>query len=861
MGKHDHRFKGKKKTPKVKNNAPRVLSRKERRKEQRKSLKIRKQEYFANKRRIPGSFVRAQENVTQVVEKPNETSTDNEGDRAKKRLQKELQQTKKLKQQMKKSRDRQLLEANKEEDKVIRKLEKQLKLNKRKSKSIPKCFSSDGLDYLLEVCDSENLRDAVTSEQNVYDSYSDIDDDFTALFGKADTDQLNNKHDDMSDKDSDLLDSETYSRASDEESEVQDIKQSNMHRDSNTSSNVATSFSKGWSVTDLQANENSETKKRNKKRKLMDEDEDVVTVNKKKLNSNKYIPGDKEVSGSEETLSDEDGAGDAGVEEFWEDIYGRTRDKAGNIVKVATGKYVPPHMRLKNEAEDDKKQLLLSRLKKQMKGLLNRLSEGNLKNIATQVEQLYMNNSRHDMNKILSELLMESLVVSVRTPERLIMEHALLVTVLHSNVDTEVGVYFLQTIVKKFHELSSDIKDIEDKQLDNIVLIISHLYNFKVFDSILMYDILESLSETFSEKEIELILLILKSVGFTLRKDNPIALKDLILRLQLKAGSSEHLRENTRVKFMLDVLLAIKNNNMAKIPNFDPTHSEHLKKLLKGILHKGAYVTEVKLTLQDLLKADQQGRWWVVGSAWSGALPKQEGNKATVASKKDTAYSSQLLELARKQRMNTDIRRDIFCIVMTAEDYLDAFEKLLHLGLKNQQEREIIHVTLDCCLQEKRYNPYYSHLIQKFCDFDRKYQMITQCAVWDKLKELRRLSQFQVPNLAQLLIHLFINKGLALSTLKVINFAEVNKTTVHLLRQILLGILLHDSKDNMQEVFCRVSLSPKLQMFRESMRIFIKHFVLRNSKSLPESQLTLLNERAEMVDKILSTNVSKLKHA
>lgn len=37
--------------------------------------------------------------------------------------------------------------------------------------------------------------------------------------------------------------------------------------------------------------------------------------------------------------------------------------------------------------------------------------------------------------------------------------------------------------------------------------------------------------------------------------------------------------------------------------------------------------------------------------------------------------SSKILELARKQRMNTDVRRNIFCTVMTAEDFLDAFEK------------------------------------------------------------------------------------------------------------------------------------------------------------------------------------------
>lgn len=55
----------------------------------------------------------------------------------------------------------------------------------------------------------------------------------------------------------------------------------------------------------------------------------------------------------------------------------------------------------------------------------------------------------------------------------------------------------------------------------------------------LLYQILEKLSERFEEKEIELILLVLKSVGFLLRKDDPVALKDLILKLQQKAAGSQ----------------------------------------------------------------------------------------------------------------------------------------------------------------------------------------------------------------------------------------------------------------------------------------------------------------------------------
>lgn len=40
------------------------------------------------------------------------------------------------------------------------------------------------------------------------------------------------------------------------------------------------------------------------------------------------------------------------------------------------------------------------------------------------------------------------------------------------------------------------------------------------------------------EKEIELILLILRTVGFQLRKDDPVALKGLVLNLQQKANNA-----------------------------------------------------------------------------------------------------------------------------------------------------------------------------------------------------------------------------------------------------------------------------------------------------------------------------------
>ena len=49
---------------------------------------------------------------------------------------------------------------------------------------------------------------------------------------------------------------------------------------------------------------------------------------------------------------------------------------------------------------------------------------------------------------------------------------------------------------------------------------------------------------------------------------------------------------------------------------------------------------------------------------------------------------------------------------------------LCRMGLKDQQEREIVHVLMDCCLQEKTFNPFYAVLGEKFCSHDRRFQVL-----------------------------------------------------------------------------------------------------------------------------------------
>ncbi|XP_060161016.1 nucleolar MIF4G domain-containing protein 1 isoform X1 [Globicephala melas] len=431
------------------------------------------------------------------------------------------------------------------------------------------------------------------------------------------------------------------------------------------------------------------------------------------------------------------------------------------------GKYIPPHVRREEETVDAQKKEELERLKKQVKGLINRLSEPNLASISGQLEELYMGHSRKDMNDTLTGVLLTACAPDTAMPARLVMEHVLLVSILHCTVGIEVGAHFLEAVVRKFADVYKSGCD--GKECDNLFTIIAHLYNFHVVQSLLIFDILRKLIGTFTEKDIELILLMLKTVGFSLRKDDALSLKELITEAQAKAsGAGGKFRDQTRVRFMLETLLALKNNDVRKIPGYDPEPLERLRKLQRALLRGAGSGTETQLRVSwdSVLNAERTGRWWIVGSAWSGAPMIDSGQQKTPRKQPTGTVSSKILELARKQRMNTDIRRNIFCTVMTSEDFLDAFEKLLKLGLKDQQEREIVHVLIDCCLQERTYNPFYAFLAGKFCDYARSFQMTFQFSIWDKFRDLETLPATNFSNLVHLVAHLLKTKSLPLSILK-----------------------------------------------------------------------------------------------
>ncbi|XP_030570853.1 nucleolar MIF4G domain-containing protein 1 homolog [Drosophila novamexicana] len=699
----------------------------------------------------------------------------------------ELRQQKELLSKSRKQRMKQLKLENVEEDKEIAKLEKKLKLNKSKDKNrLVRKMFNDGLDYLLDFV----LDDE--EEKQKWDEKQRRKKELKEQQEKEEADMWSEEDEPMSEADSDVDENEVSSDQSD-----------------------------------------------------MEEDED----------------DDKLESNSESEHSTEQ-------TKYKEDIYGRRRDADGNIVpdnaevesKGSGQKYIPPHQRAllaPSEGSNAQQAEQLARLQKQCKGLLNRLSEANLHKISSGIETLYMKNSRYNMNETLTKLLQEALLGRARANERMVQEHMVLLAFLHAHIGSEIGAHFLQTFVEQFDGYVKEINalEVEDKRLNNLVLILCYMYIFKIYEQRLLLELIARLAGSLCEKSVECLLLIFQTVGFRLRKDDPLAFKNMMQNVQSQiAASPLELKENPRLRFMVDILNAVKNNNMSKLPQYDPELAETLRKRLKGMLRNERYVVTLNITLEDLLRADKLGKWWIVGSAWAGNLAEMGTAQAEEQKQRQQPgserYSEKLLELAKKQHMNTAERRNIFCIIMSAADYVDAFEKILHLSLKDQ--RTVAYVIIHCALNERRANPYYAHLALKFCQYNRKFQLAFQFASWDRINDIETLSKIQIRNFASFLQQLILASGLQLSVLKVVDFMQLHKLSFYFMREIMTRLLLSNEESQLYQAFERIAKNSKLQQFKQSIRLFMQHFMLEKLEEHKEEQQQLLRQRIEHLDKLLA---------
>jgi nucleolar MIF4G domain-containing protein 1 len=333
-----------------------------------------------------------------------------------------------------------------------------------------------------------------------------------------------------------------------------------------------------------------------------------------------------------------------------------------------------------------------------------------------------------------------------------------------------------------------------------------------------MYDVIRHLIEKFSEVDIECLLLLLSHCGRSLRADDPLSLKEIVLLVQKKYSEVRGQESSSRAEYMVTAITDLKNNKRGKHDTAIGEKTNKLRKVLgqvksiaaKSNTAKTASEATLRISLGDILSAETKGRWWKVGAKWIGNQYRFNGDSqsnpdepddetTTLPTSGQSEQDEALLKLATKLRMNTDRKRAIFCIIMGSEDCEDAFEKLCRGSmLQNKSERDACRVLLECCLNEKAYNKFYGHLAARMCEFQPQCKFSLQLAFWDMFKQFDSMDARKAANLAKLLFHLSVTHEL-LRLMTVLKAVDISEDDMEASALIFVTILTTSILDHFQD--------------------------------------------------------------
>lgn len=421
---------------------------------------------------------------------------------------------------------------------------------------------------------------------------------------------------------------------------------------------------------------------------------------------------------------------------------------------VPLSKYVPPALRAK---ASDSTSLEQQKLRRHINGQLNRLAEGNLDTIVSELDALYQTYSRGDVTANITEQCLDTITAQMNLSESIVVLYAALLTAMHRIVGAEFAAHVLQACISRFMTTYGRLLQADShaspRECVNLVTLLCHLFNVKMLSDVILYDMVRLfLGQSFvkmvpgaayekpiTELDIELLLRVVQSSGQQLRHADAESLSAIVELTQKCMQGAPVVAESSRARFMLEALVHLKQKgkHLGRDVSATTESVQRLSKYISSLERKRTLRAHsaLQVGLQDLQDAGQHGRWWLVGAAWTG----KEREPASVPMSEPEAVGSSghdISHLARTQGMNTEARRMVFSALMSSLDYKDAAHHVMQLKLNDVQRREVIRVLLHCLANERTFNPYYVLVGQQLADDHVGMRVTMQYVLWDYFREL-----------------------------------------------------------------------------------------------------------------------------
>ncbi|KAM3183157.1 hypothetical protein ACTXT7_010912 [Hymenolepis weldensis] len=285
--------------------------------------------------------------------------------------------------------------------------------------------------------------------------------------------------------------------------------------------------------------------------------------------------------------------------------------------------------------------------------------------------------------------------------------------------------------------------------------------------------------------------------------------------------------------------------------------ADHFFKSIKNWNKGTTFPKELRLPLrleelQNVKKG--KGRWWAVGSAFSGdALkssdPLATATNLTISSKKTVVLTPMLQEVAHRLGLITPMRQQLFAVLVstpggpdsTATALLEAVSSSgggCGAGSKGSEhrEREVVQIVIHCLVSEQPFNRFYTRVLGALLNHHRRFAMMVRCAFWDVMskQELTKEAKCNAGKAIGILASVY---DFPLTLLKKFNFGDESDANVGLLSSLVTELTSTAFKKTLEK-FARVaSDNPKLG---RNLRIFIRRLSKTHPDEACRSYLTKL---------------------
>jgi nucleolar MIF4G domain-containing protein 1 len=166
------------------------------------------------------------------------------------------------------------------------------------------------------------------------------------------------------------------------------------------------------------------------------------------------------------------------------------------------------------------------------------------------------------------------------------------------------------------------------------------------------------------------------------------------------------------------------------------------------------------------------------------------------------------------QRLSTELRRNIFNAIAQSHDDADCFHRLMALGGSTGTHLiDIATVLLQCAVQDRAVNVFYSRVLQRLVSAQKKFRMVLQFALWDRFKGVMQndVDICGYINLAAVIAFLVQESLLNLSVLRGLDIDQGLGKNVNLfLRILLLRLLLELDAKKIADFFFGVDASKRV---------------------------------------------------